>query len=178
MIDRMDKMFTDDEVTFADQIAEQMNSVMHLPQTKYNVTDDTDMFQVALDLPGVEPSDIDINVEDNVLTMKGKREVKNKNFASTYKFYQSFTMDDAIDKDNITAELKDGVLRISAPKISNLLEESAQEEIAPPSATIKIKTTDEESNSNEAKDIGEAPKHEATATEIKQDLEKALKKMK
>jgi HSP20 family protein len=75
------------------------------------------------DLPGVDPKNVDIRVENNVLTLRGERkldqEVKQDSYhrvERTYgTFIRSFTLPNAVDTESIKAEYKDGVLRVSLP---------------------------------------------------------------
>jgi len=75
------------------------------------------------ELPGVDPKDVDIRVENNVLTLRGERkfdgEVKRENYHRVERAYgsfaRSFTLPNATDTDKIKAEYKDGVLRMTLP---------------------------------------------------------------
>lgn len=76
------------------------------------------------ELPGVDPKDVDVRVENNVLTLKGERkfdnEVKREDYhrvERTYgSFSRSFTLPTVVDTDKIKAEVRDGVLRVNLPK--------------------------------------------------------------
>jgi HSP20 family protein len=75
------------------------------------------------ELPGVEPKDVDIRVENNVLTLRGERrldtEVKRENCHRIERAYgafsRSFTLPSVVDTEQIKAEYKDGVLRLVLP---------------------------------------------------------------
>jgi len=75
------------------------------------------------ELPGVEPKDVDIRVENNVLTLRGERkfdnEVKQDNYHRVERAYgtfsRSFTLPSAVDTEKIKAEYKDGLLRVTLP---------------------------------------------------------------
>jgi HSP20 family protein len=76
------------------------------------------------ELPGIEPKDVDVRVENNILTLKGERrfeaEVQQDSYQRVERAYgtfsRSFTLPTVVDTDNIKAEFKDGVLRMSLPK--------------------------------------------------------------
>jgi HSP20 family protein len=76
------------------------------------------------ELPGVESKDVDVRVENNVLTLRGERrfenEVKRENFHRIERSYgsfgRSFTLPNVVDVEKIKAEFKDGVLRMTLPK--------------------------------------------------------------
>jgi HSP20 family protein len=76
------------------------------------------------ELPGVEPKDVDVRVENNVLTLRGERkldnEVKRENYHRIERAYgsfsRSFTLPSVVDTEKIKAEYRDGVLRMTLPK--------------------------------------------------------------
>jgi HSP20 family protein len=76
------------------------------------------------ELPGIEHKDVDVRVENNVLTLQGERkfesEVKREQYHRVERAYgtfsRSFTLPTAVDTDKIKAEFKDGVLRVVLPK--------------------------------------------------------------
>jgi len=79
---------------------------------------------VKVDLPGVNPKDIQIELMDSYLTISGKSEsedeIKDKNYYHKERRYGSFQrqvpLPCAVLEDNITAKSKDGVLVITLPK--------------------------------------------------------------
>lgn len=76
------------------------------------------------ELPGVDPKDVDVRVENNVLTLRGERkfesEVKREQYHRVERAYgsfsRSFTLPNAVDTEKIKAEYKDGVLRVTLPQ--------------------------------------------------------------
>ncbi len=76
------------------------------------------------DLPGVNKDDVEVQVEGNVLTLRGERrqekDVKENQYhrlERTYgAFKRSFTLPAGIDRDKIRAEYRDGVLRLTLPR--------------------------------------------------------------
>lgn len=76
------------------------------------------------ELAGVDPKDVDVRVENNVLTLRGERkldsEVKRDNYHRVERTYgafsRSFTLPAVVDTEKIQAEYKDGVLRLILPK--------------------------------------------------------------
>ena len=76
------------------------------------------------ELPGLDPKDVDIRIENNVLTLKGERkiedEIKQENYHRVERSYgsftRSFTLPSTVDTTNVKADYKDGVLRITLPK--------------------------------------------------------------
>lgn len=76
------------------------------------------------DLPEVKPSDVDIRVEDNMLYLRGERkmekEVKEEDYHRVERSYgtfaRSFALPHTVSSDKISADYKDGVLKITLPK--------------------------------------------------------------
>ena len=79
---------------------------------------------LTVDLPGVDPKQTAVQVENNVLTIQGSRQLdqnlKKENFhrvERTYgSFLRSFTLSTKVDSDKIQATYKDGVLNVTLPK--------------------------------------------------------------
>ena len=79
---------------------------------------------IKAELPGVDPKDVDIRLDNNVLTVQGERkldnEVKKENYHRVERSYgaftRSFTLPTTVDASGIKAEYKDGVLRVTLPK--------------------------------------------------------------
>jgi HSP20 family protein len=89
-----------------------------------DVKEEAGMFVIHADIPGVEVSDIEINMEDGVLTISGERKMQNEEEYNGYKrierahgsFQRSFTLPDTADAENISAKYSNGVLEVSIPK--------------------------------------------------------------
>lgn len=76
------------------------------------------------ELPGVDPKDVEVRVEDNTLYLKGERkfekDTKEENYhrieRSYGSFARSFTLPNSIDAEKVAAEYKDGLLTLTLPK--------------------------------------------------------------
>lgn len=92
-----------------------------------DIQDEGDHFVIHADLPGVESKNIDINMENNVLTIQGERESERKDKKRNYlrversqgKFMRRFVLPETIDVERISAKNEDGVLEIILPKNQN-----------------------------------------------------------
>jgi len=97
-----------------------------------------DAIVLKAELPGVDPKDVEVRVEDNTLYLKGERkfqkEVKEQNYHRVERSYgsfaRSFSLPNSISSDRVKAEFKDGLLTLTMPK---------REEAKP--KTIKIDVT-------------------------------------
>jgi HSP20 family protein len=83
-----------------------------------------DALHVILEMPGVEKNNVDIHVEDDVLSVEGQLDLsKYQDLEPLYTEYnighysRSFRLSNKIDQSNISAELKDGVLSVTLPKV-------------------------------------------------------------
>jgi HSP20 family protein len=83
---------------------------------------DGDQFVVELDLPGIEPDSLDINVEHDVLTVRAERTAvaqDGRQWLASERPYGVFSrrimLGTSVDTDNITADYTDGVLRLTIP---------------------------------------------------------------
>ena len=86
---------------------------------------DTDKaYTLLVDVPGVDPKDIDVSMEKNVLAIKGERSSETSTDAEGVKrverqygsFARYFTLPDTADDENIEANASNGVLTITIPK--------------------------------------------------------------
>jgi HSP20 family protein len=80
--------------------------------------------EITAELPGLEEKDIQLNVADNVLTIRGEkkneREETKKDYHMVERSYGSFTrsvqLPDGVNPDNIKAVIAKGVLKVTVPK--------------------------------------------------------------
>ena len=79
---------------------------------------------VKADLPDIKPEELDIRVENNILTIRGERkfekQVNEDNYLRVERAYgsfsRSFSLANTVNSDAIKAEYKDGVLTLTIPK--------------------------------------------------------------
>ncbi len=89
-----------------------------------NVKETEQSFVLEVAAPGLNKSDFQIKVENEVLSITTEVKVENENQASHYKrkefsftsFKRSFTLPENVNAENITAEYKDGILHIEIAK--------------------------------------------------------------
>ena len=89
-----------------------------------DVAETEDSFQVAADIPGVSPENIEISLHNGVLTIRGERKYDNEasgaNFTRrerfTGTFSRQFNLPDSADQETVTAKTNNGVLEITIPK--------------------------------------------------------------
>lgn len=111
------------------QIQETLNRFLNEPGARpwspsVDILETEDALLLRMDVPGVELGDIDINMENHTLTVKGERKFDNTSNGRGYhriersygSFARSFTLPDTVDGEKVAAELKNGVLNITLPK--------------------------------------------------------------
>jgi HSP20 family protein len=89
-----------------------------------DVYEDEHSIQLKLEVPGIDEKDLDIKVENNVLTVSGERkfekEEKEENFRRVERrygsFVRSFTLPTTVDSEAITADYTAGVLKLKLTK--------------------------------------------------------------
>ena len=93
---------------------------------KVNVYEYEDKVGLIAEIPGLDKKDLNVEVEDGVLTIAGEKhngifdEAKAKVLRRELKqssFKRSFTLGDLLDGESITANFKDGILSIEIPKV-------------------------------------------------------------
>jgi HSP20 family protein len=119
---------------FRDLMRERMGNLMgkdwKTPMATVMWSPSVDIFEndneivIKAELPGMAAKDIDIKLENNVLMLRGERrfekEAKEENYHRIEREYgsfsRSFSLPVAVDNDKVTAEYKDGVLRVVLSK--------------------------------------------------------------
>lgn len=93
---------------------------------------------VKAELPEVKKEDVNVSIENNVLSIRGERkfseETKKENYhrleRSYGEFFRSFTLPNVVDATKVNAEFKEGILRVTLPK---------REEAKPKQVEVKVK---------------------------------------
>ncbi|NNM01689.1 MAG: Hsp20/alpha crystallin family protein [Gammaproteobacteria bacterium] len=89
-----------------------------------DIREEKDAFVLQADIPGVDPKDIEITMENGVLTVKGERRIEKESEEDTFKrveraygvFYRRFSLPETANPDAITASGNHGVLKVRIPK--------------------------------------------------------------
>jgi HSP20 family protein len=109
-----------------DQLRREMDTSLStsdwVPAVDIKETDDH--FMIVADIPGVAPEDIEVQMENGVLTIKGERETEKTEEKDDFKriersfgsFYRRFSLPETADPDSIEAKSHNGVLEITINK--------------------------------------------------------------
>lgn len=103
-----------------------------------DIHEDKDGINISADLPGMTQKDVQVNIDNNVLTLTGERKLDREDKKDNYhrierfygKFSRSFSLPNTVDTDKVEAHMENGVLRIHLPK---------REEAKPRQIEIKVK---------------------------------------
>ncbi|HZL07526.1 MAG TPA: Hsp20/alpha crystallin family protein [Coriobacteriia bacterium] len=133
----MDRIFT--RMGTSERGGEGVSTVAWMP--KIDVKSKGDDIVVRAELPGIDPSEVDIEVTDGVLTIKGERTADTEREGegwlireSSYgSFERAMVLPEGVDAEEIKAEYADGILEIHVPK--------ALEAVKPKTTKVSIGTT-------------------------------------
>jgi HSP20 family protein len=89
-----------------------------------DIFEDKESIQVRAELPGLKNEDVKVDVENNILTLRGERKLEHEDKKDAYhrieRWYGAFTrqfmLPRTVDAEHIDAQLKDGVLTVRLPK--------------------------------------------------------------
>lgn len=91
---------------------------------RVDITEENNKFRVIADLPGVDPKDIQVSIEGNILSIKGERKSEERKEEQGYtrlerfsgSFHRQFTLPNNINPSDIQAKSQHGVLELTIPK--------------------------------------------------------------
>jgi HSP20 family protein len=94
-----------------------------VPPVNASIDKDAKKFVCQIALPGVDPQDVNIQVQGNVLHVSGERKTTSENKGADYyqrelvygSFERTIMLPDGVESDKLNAEYRNGVLEISAP---------------------------------------------------------------
>jgi HSP20 family protein len=93
-----------------------------------DIKEEAERFVIHADVPGVDPKDIEISMEDGVLSLSGERKSETREQEAGWKrqerrtgrFLRRFTLPEGTDAEGISAQGSHGVLEIVIPKIAKV----------------------------------------------------------
>ena len=108
--------------TVFDEIIESSNKTIKQPS--YDIIENDNEYIIEMSLAGIKKENISIEIEENNLLIKAKRDENNDlkyNRKESYfgEFEKTFKLSNSVDKENITSSFIDGILKINIPKIIN-----------------------------------------------------------
>ncbi len=99
-----------------------------------DISEDDDQYLISAEVPGMDKDNITVEIKEKTLTIKGEKKTEEKKEGRKYhrvethygSFERSFYLPDNIDEESVKASFKNGVLKLSIPKVK---EESAVKKV-------------------------------------------------
>jgi HSP20 family protein len=118
--DRMNRLFQD---SYGNQGREEALATSSFAPA-VDVYEDEHKITLKIEVPGIDENDIDIRVENNLLTVHGERKFEKEEKEENYRrvereygsFTRSFTLPNTVDPENVQANYEKGVLKIKLAK--------------------------------------------------------------
>jgi HSP20 family protein len=115
--DEMERMF---RAAFGDRAATTAGAFTPI----LDVEENDDTFTLYIELPGVDPDEVEVSLEENVLTIAGERRFYDEKDAEGFRrierhfgrFHRAVRLPDRVDPDKVDASFRDGMLTITVPK--------------------------------------------------------------
>lgn len=90
-----------------------------------DIVEEKDCFVLRADVPGVSAEDIDVSMEDGILSISGQRSAETHDDTDGVKrfervsgrFYRRFSLPDTADAEGLAAKSRNGILEVSIPKL-------------------------------------------------------------
>ena len=103
-----------------------------------DITEDEKEYLVKADLPEVKKEDVKVTVENDVLTITGERKFEKEEKEKKYHrierayghFLRSFSLPDFVDGSKVSADFKDGVLKVHLPKTEKAKPKAVEVKVA------------------------------------------------
>ena len=113
----IDRLFDGFSTTFTGRMPKDLTPTMDIAETEKDI-------EITVELPGMQEKDVQLNVADNVLTIRGEkkneREETKKDYHLVERSYGSFLrtveLPAGVNPDQIKAEMTKGVLKVAVPK--------------------------------------------------------------
>jgi len=119
---RMNRLFSETWGQGAQEQQENLITSAFVPPV--DIYEDEHNINLKVEVPGIDPKDVDISLENNTLTVRGERkfekEEKEENFHRVERrygsFFRAFTLPNTVDPDSVTADYDKGVLKLKLAK--------------------------------------------------------------
>jgi HSP20 family protein len=139
--------------TLQDQITRLFNDAFERTGEESNLTtwapavdinENEQALVVRADLPGIDPKDLDIRVENNILTIRGERKFEKKTDEANYlrveraygSFSRSFSLANTVNPEGIKADYQNGVLTLTIPKREEAKPKQIKVNVATPAVAV------------------------------------------
>ena len=122
-----------------------------------DLVETADHYVLRADLPGLSDDDVNVQLEDNVLTISGERRIEHAHEQEGYyrlerafgAFSRSLTLPDGVDASGVQAQFERGVLEIRVPKPEQKKPKTVQISLGANRDTKTIESADPQANSRD-----------------------------
>ena len=110
----LDRLFESKDLTFKSILngIESLKSPIFSPWDSYKYKDNV----LTINVPGFSKDDLEITLEENVLSIQGTKKLDGEDVRIEKEFHISSELLNTISVDSITADVKDGILKVTFPK--------------------------------------------------------------
>jgi HSP20 family protein len=122
LLDEFWRLHTEIDEVLGDRLAAS-SGIRSLPRGTFpaiNVVQNASDVQVYLFAPGIDPKQLSVSIQQNLLTIEGQRQIPNQDKASYYRqerfsgqFHRAISLGDDIDPQRIEAKYRDGIVQIT-----------------------------------------------------------------
>ena len=121
-----------DPWSFVGQLNRDLNTVVNRNPARWtpavDIIEESDRFLLRADVPGVSPDDIDVSMDNGVLSVSGERHAEEskenagpQRIERTHgRFVRRFTLPETADAEGITAKSHNGILEVAIPKLPEI----------------------------------------------------------
>jgi HSP20 family protein len=90
----------------------------------FDISETENEYVISGEIPGIEPKDLDVSLNDGILTVKGEKKQESEEKEENYhrierhygSFQRSFRLPENINREKLDASYKDGILKLTLPK--------------------------------------------------------------
>lgn len=94
----------------------------------FDISETEKEYVISGEIPGIEPKDLEVTLTDGILSIKGEKkqesEEKEENYHRVERHYgsfqRSFRLPENIKRDDLDASYKDGILKLTLPKLEQI----------------------------------------------------------
>ena len=121
---QMERVFQDFSKSFG-SMPETIFDRGDLLDLRVDVQEADDHYEISAELPGLDQKDVELSIDDRVLTIKGEKKLESEREEKAYRiserrygsFRRAFRLPDDADQDNIAAKFEKGILAVSVPRL-------------------------------------------------------------
>jgi HSP20 family protein len=122
LLDEFSRLHREIEDVFGDGLAAS-NGIRSLPRGSFpaiNVVQTPAEVKVYLFAPGIDPKQLSVSIQENLLTIEGRRQIPNEEHATYYRqerlsgeFHRAVSLGDDVDPQHVEATYRDGIVQIT-----------------------------------------------------------------